>query len=317
MWSFVPQRTAQQGHGAAPRDRSLEGQQRSNPEGRASLPRVSSACRGQRQGRSPGGQRRGPASPGVSSTCGGQRQGVRDGVNLPGVRGRGQPPGGQGWGRPPRGQLSLRGSEAGPISRGSEVGASLLGVRDGAGLPGVSSASPGSAQPPEGQGWGRPPRGQLGLRGSEAGLISQGSEQGASLLGVRDGAGLPGVSLASPGSAQPAGVRGGAACWPPGQPGTCHCPPLLPRPAGSRKPPRCCLHCVVTIGLLPVSADPLLKPEEKQQSISVNAESPIGVLAWQRLHCELRAGKPGSNTRPATGWAVLCFVCKMLHVQIY
>ena len=150
MWSFVPQRTAQQRHGAVPRDRSLEGQQRSNPEGRASLPRVSSACRGQRQGRSPRGQRQGPASRGSgmgpASPGSARPAGVRGRADLPGFRGRGQPPGGQGRGRPPQGQLSLRGSEAGLISQGSEQGASLLGVRDGAGLPRVSSACGGQGR---------------------------------------------------------------------------------------------------------------------------------------------------------------------------
>lgn len=157
MWSFVPQRTAQQGRGAAPCDRSLEGRQRSNPESGASLAGVSSACDGYGRGRPP-----------------------RDQLGLPGVRGGGQPP----WD-------------------------------------------------------------QLGLRGS----------------GARPHAATPTPTPAH------------------GQPGIRRCGPLLPRLAGSRKPPRCCLHCVVSIGLLLVSADPLLKPEEKQQSVSVNAEKPVGVLA--------------------------------------
>lgn len=71
VWSFVPQKTAQQGQGPAPSDRSVEGQQRSNPEGGAGLPGVSSACGGQLglrgsgvglQARPPGSQRPSPSS---------------------------------------------------------------------------------------------------------------------------------------------------------------------------------------------------------------------------------------------------------------
>lgn len=123
---------------------------------------------------------------------------------------------------------------------------------------------------------GQPRRGQFSLRWLRAGPASPGSAWPA---GVRGGGRPPWDQLGLRGS----GARPHAATPTPtpahGQPGIRCCGPLLPRLAGSRKPPRCCLHCVVSIGLLLVSADSLLKPEEKQQSVSVNAEKPVGVLA--------------------------------------
>lgn len=143
----------------------------------------------------------------------------------------------------------------------------------------------------------------------------------------------PRAGPASPGSARPAGVS--SACG--GQGWGCRpapravsirrrplgLPPLLTPPAGSPKPPRCRLHCAVSIRLLSVfSADPLLKPEEKQQSISVNAEGLLGSWSGCTPHCELRAGKPCSNARPATEWAsyvlyLRCSVCRFTDGNIF
>ena len=64
------------------------------------------------------------------------------------------------------------------------------------------------------QGQGQPPRGQLGLQGSEAGPASPGSAQPAGVRGRASEAGSisrgSGVGPASLGSARPAGVRGRA-----------------------------------------------------------------------------------------------------------
>ena len=108
---------------------------------------------------------------------------------------------------------------------------------------------------------------------------------------------------------------------PPGQPSVLRCPlsfhSFQLSPAGSLEPPHSFFPGTISIILQFFSTDPLLKSEKKQQNIPMNIAGALwGSWAGWALLCELsvRAGKPASNTRPAMG--TLCFVCKMLQVQI-